>query len=71
MTAHRVAWERSKGPLRPEDKVFACPDEPACVRVEHLRLVGDDSSTAQPSRSGAPRAAGGRQRSARVSGESE
>ena len=37
-TAARVAWERGNGAVPPGAKVLSCPDVPACVRVEHLRL---------------------------------
>ncbi len=37
VTAQRVAWELANGPLPPTVKVLACPDEPACVRLDHLR----------------------------------
>src|SRR3954447_13754990 len=37
VTAQRVAWELANGPLPPPVKVLACPAEPACVRLDHLR----------------------------------
>jgi integrase len=40
MTAHRVAWELKNGPLPPKARVSACAVNPACVRVDHLRLDG-------------------------------
>ena len=40
VTAHRVAWELAHGPLPPKARVLACPDNPACVRLDHLRLDG-------------------------------
>ena len=40
VTAHRVAWELEHGPLRPEQRVRTCPEEPACVRSDHLSLTG-------------------------------
>jgi integrase len=40
MTAHRVAWELAYGRLLRSAKVRACPEEPACVRVDHLRCDG-------------------------------
>lgn len=45
VTAHRAAWELSHGRLPEAARVLACPAEPACVRLEHLRLVngGPDS----------------------------
>ena len=47
MTAHRVAWELTNGPLPPKARVSACPVNPACVRVDHLRLDGvmEETST--------------------------
>ncbi len=45
VTAHRVAWELSKGPLPPKARVLACPDNPACVRLDHLRLDGAIDNT--------------------------
>ena len=38
VTAHRHAWELANAPLDPGQRVLACPDEPACVRLDHLRL---------------------------------
>jgi integrase len=46
VTAHRVAWELTHGPLPPEARIHACDGNPACVRVEHLRVEG---ATAAPS----------------------
>jgi integrase len=40
VTAHRVAWELQHGSLHEGQRVRACPDEPACVNVDHLSLVG-------------------------------
>lgn len=37
-TARRVAWELEHGPLPPGARVGGCAVEPACVRIEHLRL---------------------------------
>jgi hypothetical protein len=39
-TARRVAWELAHGPLPPNRRLSGCPDEPRCVRVEHLSLAG-------------------------------
>lgn len=39
-TAHRVAWELALGALPSGAKVTPCAEEPACVRIDHLRLVG-------------------------------
>ncbi|MGH8999068.1 MAG: HNH endonuclease, partial [Acidimicrobiia bacterium] len=41
VTAHRLAWELENGSVPAACKVLACPDEPACVRIEHLSLLGD------------------------------
>jgi integrase len=41
VSARRVAWELEGGPLSPAVAVNACPDDPSCVRVEHLSLRGD------------------------------
>lgn len=40
VTAHRLAWELANGPVPRGARVLACDDEPSCVRIEHLRLVG-------------------------------
>ena len=47
-TAHRVAWELANGPLRPNQRVLTCATNPACVRVEHLRLEGATEDGARP-----------------------
>jgi integrase len=39
-TAHRVAWELVHGALSPTQRVLTCVTNPACVRVDHLRLEG-------------------------------
>lgn len=44
VTAHRVAWELARGPLQPDQRVRACPDNPACQNVEHLSIVGEGAS---------------------------
>ena len=38
-TARRVAWELHHGPLPLRTRVVACPDDPRCVRVEHLDIT--------------------------------
>lgn len=48
--AHRVAWELANGALESGARVLPCPDEPACVRVEHLRDPGGDGG--KPKRRG-------------------
>ncbi|MGH3849256.1 MAG: hypothetical protein ACRDRT_06085, partial [Pseudonocardiaceae bacterium] len=55
VTAHRVAWELAHGPLSGTARVLACPDEPACVRLDHLRL----KDTVEPTRSGRARKGAG------------
>jgi len=40
VTAHRLAWELAHGPLPPGTRVLACAEEPACVRLVHLRIEG-------------------------------
>ena len=40
VTARRVAWELVHGPLAEGVEVKACPNETACVRIEHLALRG-------------------------------
>ena len=37
-TAHRVAWELGRGALSSHERVLTCETNPACVRVDHLRL---------------------------------
>ncbi|MGH9115618.1 MAG: HNH endonuclease [Acidimicrobiales bacterium] len=43
-TARRVVWELERGPVPAGAKVLACPAEPGCVRVGHLRLAVRDES---------------------------
>src|SRR5580704_8350271 len=38
MTAHRVAWELAHGPVGSTQRVLTCSSNPACVRVDHLRV---------------------------------
>jgi HNH endonuclease len=38
VTAQRVAWELTHGQLPPGVEVRACPEDRACVRIEHLSL---------------------------------
>jgi hypothetical protein len=49
MTAHRVAWELAHGALSPTQRVLTCATNPACVRVDHLRVEG--ATEASPRRS--------------------
>ncbi len=51
-TARRVAWELARGPLRPGIRILACPDDPACVRVDHLSIIGGSTQAATPPRRG-------------------
>ena len=43
MTAHRVSWELEHGSVPAGAKVLGCSGEPACVRVEHLELIGGEA----------------------------
>ncbi len=49
-TAPRAAWELAHGSLPDGAKVRGCPDEPACVRLDHLTVDGI-SAPAKTSRS--------------------
>ena len=51
VTAHRYAWELAHGRLAANEVVNPCPDEPLCVRVDHLSV---SRRRAQP-RSGSTR----------------
>jgi integrase len=42
MTAHRVAWELVHGPVGPAQRILTCASNPACVRVDHLRVESSD-----------------------------
>jgi integrase len=44
VTAHRLAWELFCGPVAGGAKVATCDVEPACVRVDHLKLIGGDQT---------------------------
>jgi hypothetical protein len=37
-TVQRAAWEFANGPLPQRIRVLTCPEERACVRLDHLRL---------------------------------
>jgi integrase len=50
MTASRLAWELAHGPLPGAVRVRSCPDEPACVRLDHLALL-TVATTSKSSRS--------------------
>ena len=58
LTAARAAWEIENGPVPDGVRVLSCADEPACVRVDHLRLDQRAKSSASPSRKRSPRGAG-------------
>lgn len=38
-TVQRAAWEFAHGALSPGQRVLACSDEQACVRLEHLQVT--------------------------------
>lgn len=48
VTAHRVAWELARGPLPAGARVLACDEEPACVRLDHLRVEGAPPPAPRP-----------------------
>ena len=52
MTAHRRAWELANGPLPPDVAVQPCPDEPLCVRLDHLQLSKRAARRPRPRRAG-------------------
>ncbi|MGH9153978.1 MAG: site-specific integrase [Acidimicrobiales bacterium] len=41
--AHQIAWELEYGTAG-GNRVLPCPDIAACVRIDHLRLVGEDGA---------------------------
>jgi integrase len=43
-TAAQVAWELERGEAPSGRRVRGCPDEPSCVRIEHLSLAGKTST---------------------------
>jgi integrase len=48
-TAHRVAWELARGELPAAARVLSCPENPACVRLEHLSVEGlEEPPTERP-----------------------
>jgi integrase len=57
VTAHRVAWELAHGPLPPKTLVLTCPDNPACVRVEHLK-IDEQTKAPQTGQKRSPKGAG-------------
>jgi hypothetical protein len=48
VTAQRVAWELTNGPLPPGTAVVACPGVKGYVRVEHLSVRGASGADAAP-----------------------
>lgn len=62
--AHRVAWELANGALPPGTRIAPCPGDPACVRVEHLRLADEPHPEPLP-RKGRGRKGGGSMRQVR------
>jgi integrase len=52
LTAHRVAWEIANGELPANARVLACREEPACVRLDHLRVDGITTTRAPRNRKG-------------------
>ena len=58
LAAHRVAWELAHGPLSETARLLPCPDEPACVRLDHLRIRTSGQPRAGVSTSNAKRAKG-------------
>ena len=55
VSARRVAWELARGALAVGVVVKACPEDQACVRVEHLALRGESPAA---NRRRAPRGTG-------------
>lgn len=47
-TVRRVVWELANGELASAVRVAACPSDPACVRLDHLRLDGDPTRNVRP-----------------------
>jgi integrase len=47
VTAQRVAWELAHESLPAGAEVRACPDERACVRIEHLSVRGEPTRPAE------------------------
>jgi integrase len=41
VTVRRVVWELAHGPLGANARVAGCAEEPACVRLEHLAVLGN------------------------------
>ena len=59
LTAARAAWEIEHSSVPDGVRVLSCADEPACVRVDHLRLDQRAKSSASPPlKKRSPRGAG-------------
>ena len=58
LTAARAAYEIVHGLVPNDVRVLGCPDEPACVRVDHLRLDGHHTISASTRAKRAPRGGG-------------
>jgi integrase len=56
VTARRAAWELEHGKLPGGARVLSCPDDPACVRVDHLSLQAAENGRRGKTRR--PRGAG-------------
>jgi integrase len=66
VTAHRRAWELAFGALPAGATVSPCPDEPLCVRVEHLTSSGRSAPAAR--RAARNKVAGGTRVQVQVNG---
>jgi hypothetical protein len=60
ITTHRAAWELAHGTLDANARVQTCPDEPACVRIEHLTVDGVEEVRSPAAARRAARGAGSR-----------
>ena len=58
LTVARAAWKIENGSVPDGVRVLSCADEPACVRVDHLRLDQRSTSSASPPKKRSPRGAG-------------
>lgn len=55
-------WELAHGPLPDGARVLACPDERACVRLDHLRLDRDPTASSRARGRRAPNGGGSKRR---------
>jgi integrase len=62
VTVGRVVWELAHGPVPVGARVLACPDERACVRLDHLRLDRDPSTARRKGIRRAPNGSGSKRR---------